>query len=59
MTVEKQQVEHEIVVDNLWKVFGRNPSSALESEILSKSRAEIQEEFETVLNSDDLFWNPL
>jgi|TARA_B100000686_G_scaffold75347_2_gene81311 glycine betaine/proline transport system ATP-binding protein len=57
MTVEKQQVEHEIVVNNLWKVFGRNPSSALESENLSKSRAEIQEEFGQVVALRDVSFN--
>ena len=57
MTVEKQQVEHEIVVNNLWKVFGRNPSSALESENLSKSRAEIQEEFSQVVALRDVSFN--
>ena len=57
MTVENQQVEHEIVVNNLWKVFGRNPSSALESENLSKSRAEIQEEFGQVVALRDVSFN--
>ena len=57
MTVEKQQVEHEIVVNNLWKVFGRNPSSALEGENLSKSRAEIQEEFGQVVALRDVSFN--
>ena len=57
MTVEKQQVEHEIVVNNLWKVFGRNPSSALESENLSMSRAEIQEEFGQVVALRDVSFN--
>ena len=57
MTVEKQQVEHEIVVNNLWKVFGRNPSSALESENLSKSRAEIKEEFGQVVALRDVSFN--
>ncbi|MFL2784373.1 MAG: glycine betaine/L-proline ABC transporter ATP-binding protein, partial [Dehalococcoidia bacterium] len=57
MTVEKQQIEHQIEVNNLWKVFGRNPSSALASENSGKSRTEIQEEFGQVVALRDVSFN--
>ena len=57
MTVEKQQIEHQIEVNNLWKVFGRNPSSALASENSGKSRTEIQEEFGQVVALREVSFN--
>tara|TARA_B110000014_G_scaffold242529_1_gene212186 strand:- start:292 stop:1485 length:1194 start_codon:yes stop_codon:yes gene_type:complete len=54
MTVEPEQISHQIVVDRLWKVFGNNPSSALEAENAGKSRAEIQSEFDQVVALRDV-----
>ena len=49
MTVEPEQNSHQIVVERLWKVFGNNPSVALEAGNAEKSREEIQTEFGQVV----------
>ena len=49
MTGKAEQVSHQIVIDNLWKVFGNDPSTALKPENLGKSRAELQSEFGQVV----------
>lgn len=54
MTADAQQTSHQIVVENLWKVFGKNPSSALAAENVEKSRAEIQSEFGQVVALRDV-----
>ena len=49
MTVEPEQNSHQIAVERLWKVFGNNPSVALEAGNAEKSREEIQTEFGQVV----------
>ena len=49
MNGKSEQTSHQIVVDNLWKVFGNDPSTALEAENLGKSRTELQSEFDQVV----------
>ena len=49
MIVEPEEISHQIVIDNLWKVFGNDPSTALKPENLGKSRAELQSEFGQVV----------
>ena len=44
MTQTEHQVEHQIEVRDLWKVFGHGPRRALDPEYAEKSRTEIQEE---------------
>ena len=39
-----EEQDYQIEVNNLWKVFGRNPERALDAENAEKSRTEIQEE---------------
>ena len=39
-----EEQDYQIEVNNLWKVFGRNPERALDAEHAEKSRTEIQEE---------------
>ena len=45
MNLEPEKDTHQIVVKNLWKVFGNDPSLALTVENSDKSRTEIQSEF--------------
>ena len=54
MTVEPEQNSHQIAVERLWKVFGNNPSVALEAGNAEKSREEIQTEFGQVVALRDV-----
>ena len=54
MTNDEDNIKELIKVDNLWKVFGDDPSIALEPENLGKSRAELQTEFGQVVALRDI-----
>ncbi len=57
MTADSTQISHHIEVEHLWKVFGRNPMSALAPENVEKSRSEIQSEFDQVVALKDVSFN--
>ena len=57
MTADSTQISHHIEVEHLWKVFGRNPMSALAPENVEKSRSEIQSEFDQVVALNDVSFN--
>ena len=57
MTNDEKNIKGLIKVDNLWKVFGDDPSIALEPENLGKSRAELQTEFGQVVALRDISFN--
>ena len=52
-----EQVEHQIEVEGVWKVFGDKPERALEPEYAEMSRAEIQEELGLVVGLRDVRFN--
>ena len=49
--------DHQIVVNNLWKVFGPNPDLALDDEYSSMSRTEIQEALGVVVALRNVSFN--
>ena len=57
MTADSTQISHHIEVEHLWKVFGRNPKSALAPENVEKSRSEIQSEFDQVVALKNVSFN--
>ena len=54
MNLEPEKDTHQIVVKNLWKVFGNDPSLALTVENSGKSRTEIQSEFGQIVALRDV-----
>ena len=54
MNLEPEKDTHQIVVKNLWKVFGNDPSLALTVENSDKSRTEIQSEFGQIVALRDV-----
>ena len=57
MNLEPEKDTHQIVVKNLWKVFGNDPSLALTVENSGKSRTEIQSEFGQIVALRDVSFN--
>jgi len=57
MMNDEKNINSLIKVVNLWKVFGDNPSIALEHENLDKSRADIQSEFGQVVALRNISFN--
>ena len=54
MNLEPEKDTPQIVVKNLWKVFGNDPSLALTVENSDKSRTEIQSEFGQIVALRDV-----